>query len=149
MSDQARRKIAVINDDPAFLQLVNDVLEAEGRYDVYRFQDEETSLAELRALLPDLIIIDILLAELPSGWELALLAGADQQLGPVPIVVSSSDVPGSGVASASCERSPTSASSPSHSRSTRCERSFLRSFQVHRLTTRRHSHGGATNGHWG
>lgn len=96
MSDHARRKIAVINDDPAFLQLVNDVLEAEGSYDVYRFQEEETSLAELRALSPDLIIIDILLAELPSGWELALLAGADQQLGPVPIVVSSPDVPGLG-----------------------------------------------------
>lgn len=96
MSDQARRRIAVINDDPAFLQLVNDVLEADGPYDVYRFQDKETSLAELRALSPDLIIIDILLAELPSGWELALLAGADQQLGPVPIVVSSPDVPGLG-----------------------------------------------------
>ncbi len=97
MSGQARRRIAVINDDPAFLQLVNDVLEAEGPYDVYRFRDEETSLAELRALSPDLIIIDILLAELPSGWELALLAGADQQLGPVPIIVSSPDVPGLGL----------------------------------------------------
>lgn len=96
MSHEARRKIAVINDDPAFLQLINDVLEADGRCDVYRFQDEETSLAELRALSPNLIIIDILLAELPSGWELALLAGADQQLGPVPIIVSSPDVPGLG-----------------------------------------------------
>lgn len=96
MSQQARRKIAVINDDPAFLQLVNDVLEAEGPYEVFRFRDEETSLGELRALRPDLIIIDILLDELPSGWELALLAGADQQLGPVPIIVSSPDVRGLG-----------------------------------------------------
>lgn len=96
MSEQARRKIAVINDDPAFLQLVDDVLEAEGPYEVYRFRDEETSLAELRALRPDLILIDILLDELPSGWELALLAGADQDLGPIPIIVSSPDVPGLG-----------------------------------------------------
>lgn len=96
MSESARRKIAVINDDPAFLQLVNDVLEAEGQYDVYRFRDEETSLAELRAVHPELIIVDILLGELPSGWELALLAGADRQLGPIPIIVSSPDVPGLG-----------------------------------------------------
>lgn len=96
MSEQASRRIAVVNDDPSFLKLLDEVLEAAGDYEVFTFRDEETSLAELRALRPDLIIVDILLGSLPSGWELALLAGADRDLGPVPIIVTTPDVPGLG-----------------------------------------------------
>lgn len=92
MGAVARWKVAVVNDDPEFLQLVNDVLEAEGPYEVFPFRDEETSLAELRAVRPDLIVVDIILERLPSGWELALLAGADHELGPVPIIVVSPGV---------------------------------------------------------
>jgi DNA-binding response OmpR family regulator len=89
-------RIAVVNDDPAFLTLVERLLEAEGPYEVFTFRDEETRLAELQAIRPDLIVIDVLQASLPSGWELALLAGADGALGPVPIIVTSPDVPGLG-----------------------------------------------------
>lgn len=89
-------RIAVVNDDPEFLALVEHVLEAEGPYEVFTFRDEETRLAELRAIQPDLIVIDVLLASLPSGWELALLAGADRSLGPLPIIVTSPNVPGLG-----------------------------------------------------
>jgi CheY-like chemotaxis protein len=92
MGDMARWKVAVVNDDPDFLKLVNDVLEAEGAYEVFPLRDEETSLAELRAARPDLIVVDILLEQLPSGWELALLAGADGELGPIPIIVVSPEV---------------------------------------------------------
>ena len=96
MARHARPTIAVINDDPAFLELMNDILEEQGPYEVFTFRDRETSLGELRALLPDVIVIDILVGEAPTGWELALLAGADQDLGPVPIIVSSPDTPGLG-----------------------------------------------------
>jgi len=96
MSPSNRSTIAIINDDPAFLQLLNDILEAEGPYDVFPFRDRETRLEELRTLRPDLIVIDILVATQPTGWEIALLAGADQKLGPIPIIVSSPNVPGLG-----------------------------------------------------
>lgn len=91
-----RRRIAVVNDDPEFLALIEQLLESEGPYEVFTFRDEETSLGELRAIHPELIVIDVLVASLPSGWELALLAGADAALGPVPIIVTSPDVPGLG-----------------------------------------------------
>lgn len=96
MSDRTRRRIAVVNDDPAFLALLDEVLEAAGDYEVFPFRDEETSLGELRAIRPELIIVDILLGSMPTGWELALLAGADRELGPVPIIVSTPEVPGLG-----------------------------------------------------
>jgi CheY-like chemotaxis protein len=91
-----RIRIAVVNDDPAFLAVVEEVLESFGPYEAYTFREAETSLAELRALRPGLIIVDVLAAELPIGWELALLAGADHELGPTPILVTSPAVPALG-----------------------------------------------------
>lgn len=96
MNERARSRIAVINDDPEFLELVEEILEEDGPYEVFTFRDKETSLGELRAARPDLIIVDILVGDLPSGWELALLAGADNELGPIPIIVSSPDIHGLG-----------------------------------------------------
>ncbi len=96
MSPERRSRIAVVNDDPEFLALVEQLLESEGPYEVFTFRDEETRLGEIRALAPEVIIIDVLTASLPSGWELALLAGADPQLGPVPVIVTSPNVPGLG-----------------------------------------------------
>lgn len=96
MDSDPRTRIAVVNDDPEFLATVERVLEEHGPYEVFTYRDAETSLAEIRALRPNLILIDILTAEVPSGWELALLAGADQSLGPVPILVTTPDVPGLG-----------------------------------------------------
>lgn len=93
MADPRRRRIAVVNDDPAFLSLVEQLLESEGPYEVFTFRDEETRLGELRALAPEVLVIDILATTLPSGWELAVVAGADAGLGPIPIVVTSPNVP--------------------------------------------------------
>ena len=94
--DSPRTRIAVVNDSPDFLAVVERVLEDLGPYEVFTFRDEETSLGEIRAVRPSLILVDVLVAEVPSGWELALLAGADSVLGPIPIVITSPAVPGLG-----------------------------------------------------
>jgi CheY-like chemotaxis protein len=96
MAEPRRRRIAVVNDDPDFLALVEQLLEAEGPYEVFTFRDEETRLGELRAVTPEVIVIDVLATSLPSGWELAVVAGADAGLGPIPIIVTSPNVPGLG-----------------------------------------------------
>lgn len=96
MAEPRRTRIAVVNDDPDFLALVEQLLESEGSYEVFTFRDEETRLGELRAIAPEVIVIDILATTLPSGWELAVVAGADAALGPIPIVVTSPNVPALG-----------------------------------------------------
>ena len=96
MTEPRRRRVAVVNDDPEFLALVGQLLESEGPYEVFTFRDEETRLGELRAVAPEVIIIDILPTALPSGWELAAVAGADTALGPIPIIVTSPNVPALG-----------------------------------------------------
>ena len=96
MSEPRRRRIAVVNDDPDFLALVEQVLESEGPYEVFTFRDEEAQLGELRAIAPEVLVIDVLATSLPTGWELAVVAGADAALGPIPIIVTSPNVPGLG-----------------------------------------------------
>ena len=96
MSEPRRRRIAVVNDDPDFLALVEQLLESQGPYEVFTFRDEETRLGELRAVAPELLLIDVLATSLPTGWELAVVAGADAKLGPIPIIVTSPNVPGLG-----------------------------------------------------
>jgi DNA-binding response OmpR family regulator len=96
MAEPRRRRVAVVNDDPDFLALVELLLESEGPYEVFTFRDEETRVGELRAIAPEVIVIDILATTLPTGWELAVVAGADATLGPIPIVVTSPSVPGLG-----------------------------------------------------
>ena len=87
MASSRSWRIAVVNSDPRFLNMVEEVLEESGPYDVSIHKDTETSLEDLRAISPDLLIIDVLAEELPNGWELAVVAGADRDLGDVPIIV--------------------------------------------------------------
>jgi CheY-like chemotaxis protein len=96
MAEPRRRRVAVVNDDSEFLGLVEQLLESEGPYEVFTFRDEETRLGELRAVVPEVIVIDILATTMLTGWELALVAGADAALGPIPVVVTSPNVPSLG-----------------------------------------------------
>jgi DNA-binding NtrC family response regulator len=93
---QPRARIAVVNDDREFLALIERVVEAIGPYEASTFRVDETTVAEIRAADPALLIVDVLSPALPAGWELALLAGADRRLGDIPIVVTSPEMPGLG-----------------------------------------------------
>jgi CheY-like chemotaxis protein len=86
-----RPRICVINDNPDFLALMSAILDDEAGYEVTLFNGERTTMAELAAATPDLIIIDLLLGG-ASGWELVTLARADERLVDVPIIVASADV---------------------------------------------------------
>ena len=91
MPEPGRPRISVINDNPDFLALMSAILDDEAGYEVTQFSGERTTMAELAASEPDLIIVDLLLGG-ASGWELVTLARADERLADVPIIVASADV---------------------------------------------------------
>jgi len=91
MRDTERPRISVINDNAEFLELMSAILDDDAGYDVTVFSGESTSIAEIAAADPDLIIVDLLLGG-ASGWEIVALARADTRLAPVPIVICSADV---------------------------------------------------------
>jgi DNA-binding response OmpR family regulator len=93
MSDAPRPRISVVNDNPDFLELMSAILDEDAGYDVSLFDGDQTSIDELAASTPDLVIVDLLLGD-TSGWEIVTLSRADARLADVPIVICSADVTG-------------------------------------------------------
>src|SRR5580698_751840 len=58
-----RRKILVVDDEPDIVELVAFNLKAEG-YDVATASNGLEALDQARALLPDLIVLDLMMPEL-------------------------------------------------------------------------------------
>jgi DNA-binding response OmpR family regulator len=86
-----RYRISVLNDNPEFLELMTDILDGDGGYEVSTFEDPTTSVDDLAASEPHLVIVDLLLGG-ASGWEIVALSRADDRLSSVPIIVCSADV---------------------------------------------------------
>ncbi len=89
--NDAPPRISVVNDNPDFLELMSAILDEDAGYDVTLFDGEKTSVDDLAASEPDLIIVDLLLGG-ASGWELVTLSRADERLAETPIIVCSADV---------------------------------------------------------
>jgi DNA-binding response OmpR family regulator len=86
-----RPRITVVNDNPDFLELMSAILDEDAGYEVAVYDGETTTLDAIAGSEPDLLIIDLLLGGV-SGWELVVLARADQRLSDVPVIVCSADV---------------------------------------------------------
>ena len=91
MSNTERPRISVVNDNADFLELMSAILDEDAGYDVTVFSGESTTIAEIAAADPALIIVDLLLGG-ASGWDIVALARADERLADVPIIICSADV---------------------------------------------------------
>ena len=91
MPETERPRISVINDNADFLELMSAILDEDAGYDVTVFSGESTSIDQIAAADPQLIIVDLLLGG-ASGWEIVTLARAHDHLARVPIVICSADV---------------------------------------------------------
>jgi CheY-like chemotaxis protein len=91
MTETARPRISVVNDNPDFLELMSAILDDDAGYDVTLFDGENTSIAELVASRPDLVIVDLVLGG-ASGWEIVTLTRAEPKLADLPIIICSADV---------------------------------------------------------
>jgi len=79
--------IAVIDDDPDTQQILRTMLEATG-YQVQCILDSRTALAELQAVAPALIILDLNMEPI-DGWTLLEDIRADIRLAATPVVICS------------------------------------------------------------
>ncbi len=91
MPERGRPRISVLNDNADFLELMSAILDEDAGYQVQLFNGNETTIADLSASEPDLIVVDLLLGG-ASGWEIVTLSRADARLADVPIIVCSADV---------------------------------------------------------
>lgn len=91
MPESPRPRITVVNDNPEFLELMAAVLDEDEGYAVTKFDGDATTIDEIAASDPQLLIIDLLLGG-QSGWEIVTLARSHGALADVPIIVCSADV---------------------------------------------------------
>ena len=86
---ESKRRILVVNDDPAILALFQDLLSEEG-YEVVldRFARKTGELLEtIREVKPDLIIMDFIIGGEASGWQLLQGTQMDRSTRDIPVIV--------------------------------------------------------------
>jgi two-component system alkaline phosphatase synthesis response regulator PhoP len=80
------KRILIVDDDPDFVLAVRMVLEGEG-YQVEEAGNGAEALAKMRADLPDLVLMDVMMASPLDGYHTTQEIADDPQLRHVPIVM--------------------------------------------------------------
>jgi two-component system nitrogen regulation response regulator NtrX len=84
--------VTVVNDYPAFLELVDAMLTEAGHV-VRSLDGQHASLDEIAATEPDLLIIDVLVhGDAAIGWDVLALARTHDRLRTLPIIVCTAEV---------------------------------------------------------
>lgn len=79
-------KILVVDDDPDFLDSTRAMLEGNS-YQVAVAPGEDEALAEIEAEMPDLLILDVMMSRLSSGFQLMWELKADDRYKAIPILI--------------------------------------------------------------
>lgn len=82
--------VAVVNDDTQFLRLMEMVLASAG-YETKIFFEGSTAFDDIRAAMPDLVVLDIRMENPESGWIILDLMRLDESTANIPVVVCSAD----------------------------------------------------------
>ena len=85
--------IAVVDDCPEFLPLVEDLLTGDG-YRVATAYGQGQVAARLRALRPHLLILDLVLGQGESGWDILEDVRREPDLAATPVILCTADVLG-------------------------------------------------------
>lgn len=80
--------IAVVNDDPQFLRLMELILQDEG-HNVLPIQKQSTAFPDLLSSTPDLIILDLHMDTDDAGWIILDLVRLDASTANIPVIVCS------------------------------------------------------------
>jgi CheY-like chemotaxis protein len=93
MAHPSRRgRIAIINDDNVFLDLMQELLEQEENYDVLICKDWENAYQFVKDQKPDLIIQDVRIGGEERGWTILNLLTLDPETRLVPMIVCSAAI---------------------------------------------------------
>ena len=84
------RRILIVEDDPATLETIANVLEAEG-YEVSTATDGRAALDQLnQTIAPDVILLDLRMPVM-DGWSFRIAQRRSSTLAPIPVIAMSAD----------------------------------------------------------
>jgi CheY-like chemotaxis protein len=85
-------RVAVINDDTAFLNLMRDLLETEGGYEAVICREWDDAHAFVKDQRPALVILDIRIGGEEHGWTILNLLTLDPETPRIPVIVCSAAI---------------------------------------------------------
>jgi CheY-like chemotaxis protein len=88
-----KRRIAVIDDDTVFIDLMHDLLAVGEGYDVVSAPHWLQSVEFVREMQPDLIILDLMLGREQTGWGVLQLLREDPSMVGIPVILCSAAAP--------------------------------------------------------
>jgi len=80
------QKVLMIDDDPEFVDAISNVLDAKG-YDIASASSGEKGLEKAKEMLPDLILLDVMMATKTEGFDIARKMSEDANLKDCPIIM--------------------------------------------------------------
>ena len=92
MSETKRARIALINDDTTFLELMRELLESYEGYEVLVCKESDRAYQFVKEERPDLALVDIRMGGEETGWTLLELLTLDPETRPIPMIVCSAAV---------------------------------------------------------
>ena len=85
-----RARVAVVEDDPAILALIQELLESEG-YVCLIASSAKAGLELAQQERPDLLIVDVVLGSAHAGWKLLDQLGSDPYTAALPVIIRTAD----------------------------------------------------------
>lgn len=90
---EPKARIAVIDDDAIFVELMHDLLANGEGYDVVSAPHWLRSVEFVKEVRPDLIILDLMLGRGQTGWGVLDLLREDPTTAPIPVILCSAAAP--------------------------------------------------------
>ncbi len=85
-------RIAVINDDTPFLDLMRQLLEETEGFEVVTRKEWDGAYQFVKEVRPDLVILDIRIGGEERGWQILQMLTLDPETLPIPVIVCSAAV---------------------------------------------------------
>jgi CheY-like chemotaxis protein len=87
-----RGRLALINDDTAFLDLMHELLQEDEGYEVLICREWDNAYEFVKEQHPDLVILDIRIGGEERGWTILNLLTLDPTTRPIPVIVCSAAI---------------------------------------------------------
>src|SRR5829696_4519648 len=89
---EGKRRIAVINDDTAYLELMHELLEEIEGYAVTICKEADQAYQFVKETRPDLVILDIRVGHEENGWAILECLTLDPVTRPIPVIICSAAI---------------------------------------------------------
>ncbi len=81
----SKRKVLLVDDEPAFCRVMRAYLETTGKYEVQIESDSTKAISAARKFMPDVVVLDVIMPDMDGG-DIAARMKADARLRRVPFV---------------------------------------------------------------